>query len=431
VSLIGNLDQLNLALVLQGIESYAKTGLLVIKQEEQWVELYFRDGRLMCIGPMRVNATLGDRLLQAGVISPSALQDVFFAAGTVQPGETRIALTLMDLGHVSHESLRAWAMKEASAVISVLLTWQSGELFFEDGLQPPADRLLVALSPAALLPATPPIAVTPQSPQKTQIETTSPVIQGLQRPVAPSDPHPATLLSVSQLIAETPSVFSSASSSEASLSPLNMFSDSDAYALPPLTPPMRVTAPLAPIHIDSAFFYSLRPEMVMIPVDLSSLRQQNPQLQLTPEQWRVLTRADGRTSLQSACQELGMSSDSISQVVGELVVLGLIQISLPLQSPAKELSPVSRELIMAGLANGYVAPGSAASTAQPWMAITPTTDAFSPSFGSSFPFETKSQWGNGGNGATFVPGQGWIANPQPMQPLQAGGPLYTTNGAYA
>ena len=74
MSFIGKLEQLNLSLILQGIETYAKTGLLVIKQEVLWVELYFRDGRLMCIGPVRPNASLGDRLLQVGVISKQALQ---------------------------------------------------------------------------------------------------------------------------------------------------------------------------------------------------------------------------------------------------------------------------------------------------------------------------------------------------------------------
>src|SRR5947209_16379409 len=143
--------------------------MLVIKQEVLWVELYFRDGRLMCIGPVRPNATLGDRLLQAGVISAQALQETISTTGIAQPGETRIALTLMDLGYVSHEGLRAWATKEAREVIQVLLKWQGGEIYFKDGWQPPTDRLLVALSPAALLhPAAGAIPV-PQ-PQHVQIE---------------------------------------------------------------------------------------------------------------------------------------------------------------------------------------------------------------------------------------------------------------------
>ncbi len=427
MSFLGKLEQLNLSLILQGIETYAKTGLLVIKQEVLWVELYFRDGRLMCIGPVRPNATLGDRLLQAGVISKQALQEAISTTGIAQPGETRIALTLMDLGYVSHERLRAWATKEASEVIHVLLTWQSGELHFEERQPPPTDRLLVALTPTSLLPSTATQA-SPEAPAA-PIEAPSPVLQEQQGPAVVATP-PAQM-SASQLISvgENPSSALSFTLPESPMPILNMFSSSDSPVSPPLSPPQPVAVPLPPKRIDTSF---MRPEMVLLPLDLSALRDRNPQVQITPEQWRLLTRVDGRTSLQLICQELAMPANFVCQLAGELIALGLIQVSMPMhQAPMDELSPVSRELITAGLANGYIAPGYAATPSQPWAAITPTTETLPPYSSSSIPFETKSQWGNGGNGATFVPGQGWIAAPQPLQPLQPSGPLYTTHSVYA
>src|SRR6266852_5570974 len=140
----------------------------------------------MCIGPVRPNATLGDRLLQAGVISKQALQAAISTIGIAEPGETRIALTLMDLGYVSHERLRVWATKEASEVIHVLLTWQSGELYFEERQPPPTDRLLVALSPTSLLPSTATQASleaseAPEAPAA-PLEVPSTVLQEQQRP---------------------------------------------------------------------------------------------------------------------------------------------------------------------------------------------------------------------------------------------------------
>ncbi|MFL5628603.1 MAG: DUF4388 domain-containing protein [Ktedonobacteraceae bacterium] len=434
MSLIGKLEQLSLSLVLQGIETYAKTGLLVVKQDAHWVELYFRDGRLMCIGPVRPNASLADRLLQAGVISPQTLQNTLMTIGSAQPGETRIALTLMDLGYVSHESLRAWAAKEASEMIQFLLTLQSGELYFEDGMQPPPDRLLVALSLATLLPH---VAATPTQtntqPQHVRIETTPPVVQ--QPPSTPVSTPPAQI-SASQLIAENPSIQMSASqliaetpASSISFAPpearepaIKPLGNTDAQPATSLTPPQRVTVPLPPLRIDTSF---MRPEMVLLPVDLSALRQQNPQLPITPEQWRILTRVDGQTTLLTMCRDLSMPSEYVCQLAGELIALGLAHVSMPVQNRAvNELSPVSQDMLTAGLGNGYVAPGYAASTAQPWMAVAPTTGTLSHSFSGSLPFETKSQWGNGGNGATFVPGRGWVATPQPMQPVQTEGHAY-------
>lgn len=421
MSCIGQLEQLNLPLVLQGIETYTKTGLLVFKQEGQWIELYFRDGRLMCVGPARPNSTLGDRLLQAGVISATALQDTLAAVGDVQPGETRIALTLMDLGHVSHEGLRAWATEEARGVIKVLLTWQSGEIFFEDGTQPPADRLLVALSPTTLLPPTPTIAA---SAQRQQDERNKAPLQSTQeKREAKAPAQPAPLLSATQLVTESPPIVTSSPSPVPSSSTVNMFSDAGAHPLPPLSVPVRVSQPLPPMRIDTSF---MRPEMVLIPLDLSALRQRNPQLQITPEQWRVLTRVDGRTTLHAACQELGVPADLLCQVAGELIALGLVRVTIP-PSPMNEFTS---GLMTPGSNNSHPFQGYVPQAQRSSVNVTPTTDSLPPSSGSSVPFEAMSQWGNGGNGATFVPGHGWVANPQPVQPLQPTAPLYRANGAY-
>jgi Domain of unknown function (DUF4388) len=429
VSLIGQLEQLNLSLILQGIEKYAKTGLLIVKQDVQKVELYFREGRLMCIGPVRPDMSLGDRLLQAGVISSSALQDSLLAVGVAEPGETRLALTLMELGHVSHEGLRAWATNEASGVIQILLTWQNGEIYFEDEIQPPADRLLVSFSASSLLPAPPPVA-TPANP--TRHETGAIRLQNIQpwnESTVSVQAQPAGLLSAAQLITEMPPISASFSSPLPSLSATNMFSDVNVQVIPQLSPPMRISQPLPPLRIDTSF---MRPDMVLKPLDLSALRQQSPQLQITPGQWRILTRVDGRTTLQTACQELGISAELLCQVAGELIALGLIHVSMPTQQASmNELPPVSADLFSPASNNGYVSYGNVVNTPQPWVAVTHTTDALPPSFGAHVSYETMSQWGNGGTGATFVPGRGWVANPQPMQPLQPGSPFYTTGGVYA
>lgn len=439
MSFIGTLEQVSLALILQGIEAHAKTGLLVIKQEEQWVELYFRDGRLMCIGPVRANATLGERLLQAGVISQSALQDALQPIGEAQFGETRVALTLMELGYVSHEGLRAWATKEATNVLKVLFTWQNGTLYFEDGQQPPVDRLLVALSCMSLLPPVPTV-MTPQEPPRVQVELAAPVVQTPQPSLAPATPitpiMPITpvvptqstrattpALNAAQIFTDEPisTAVVASVTPDSPMPSLNIFCDSDTPNVSTLTPPQRITTPMTPPPINSSY---LRADMVLMPVDLSSLREQNPQLPITPERWRLLTRIDGQTTLQQVCQELAMPANIICQVAAELIALGLVQPTSGQPAAIAELSPTSRELLMASLGNGHIAPGYAASAVPPWTVVGPTTDALPPSFQAALPIETKSQWGNGGNGATFVPGRGWIPASQPLQPLQPSGPLY-------
>ena len=109
MSFIGTLERFNLSTILQKIEGEAKNGVLFIKQEAQWVELSFRQGQLMCIGPIRSNKTLGDRLLQAGVISQKALREVSSTLGASLQNETRTVITFIDLGYLNQDSLYIWA----------------------------------------------------------------------------------------------------------------------------------------------------------------------------------------------------------------------------------------------------------------------------------------------------------------------------------
>src|SRR5690348_12188221 len=106
----------------------------------------------MCIGPVRSNKTLGDRLLQAGVISQKALQEISSTPGTSLQNETRTVITLIELGYLNQDNLYVWAAQEATRVLQVLLSWTTGEIYFEEGLQPPPDRLLIALTVSFLVP---------------------------------------------------------------------------------------------------------------------------------------------------------------------------------------------------------------------------------------------------------------------------------------
>lgn len=473
MSLIGTLEQLSLANILQRIEMYEKNGMLVLQQGETWAELYIRGGRLVCIGPVRTTMTLGERLLQDGIISPQALQDTYQTLREAQPGETRVALALMDRGHLGHEDLRGWATKKALAALKVLLTWTSGEIYFEEDISPSSDRLLVALSISTLLSSLSALSPLSQQPALNNFYPSNG--QELLRSEAtiPATPAPSAKLAPSQEISEVsrltstgqflldaapdemsfPSTGALAPTFMAPENPLSVsFAGSQAPLTPAIatsagnplssslpsiltpstpaasfTPPQPATQPVTPKYVDTSF---MRPEMVLVPVDLSALREQNPSVQLTPEQWRLLTRVDGRTSLQTACQELGLLPEQVCSIAGSLLAEGLIQLSMPTGAlPMNELSPVSQGLVTAGLSNGYVAPGPAAAPAQPW------SSGFSPSeskpyFASSQPFETQSQWGNGANGAVFVPGQGWVASPQSFQPGSSSG-MFNGSGVYA
>ncbi|GCE11653.1 DUF4388 domain-containing protein [Tengunoibacter tsumagoiensis] len=476
MSLIGTLDQFSLSNVLQRIEAHQKTGLLVVRQGAQWVEFYLRDGRLLCIGPVRTSATLGERLMHDGVISPTVFQETLLVIGNADLSETRFALTLMELGYVSRDELRNWAISKAVDVLQALLPWSSGDIYFDEGLPAPTDRLLASMEVSVLIASAEqlmaqlkmqaeiarPIPPTSPLPAPATYSTlTSQIIQ--EPPITPQPVKPAThvsrvptLMGASQFLDEsafvppimatslptTEPIYESLLNDEPFITPFEEQSGESGFPSflggesglgtgpsAPSLQPMPVMNPVPPRRIDTSF---MRPDMVLIPIDLSAFREQNPQIQVTPDQWRILTRVDGKTTLQMACQELSMLPELVCQVAGELMAEGLIYVSLPDQLPMNEPTPLVRDVSGLGLSANYVAPGYAAAAASPWSASVPPLPApdAAPQFPSSLPFETQSQWGNGGNGATFIPGRGWITTPQPMQPLPSG-PLAPQNGIYA
>jgi Domain of unknown function (DUF4388) len=489
VSLLGTLEQFRLPNVLQRLESHAKTGLLVVRQGVRWVEFYVRNGCLLCIGPVRTSATLVDRLLQDKVISQQVWQEMKRVLGSDEHSETRVAITLMERGDVTREQLRAWTTEKSLMVLSAVLAWTSGEIYFEESTQPPSDRLLVSMSITYLIetvnvdmpaPQPQPLKTTPvpsslikfkitqESPSpavlpplrsSTVRPTTSPLSFTKQpKPVQPKVDiaRIPTLLGAEQFTDETsanttstsnvsfPDIASFASFlsgnndsgvnlslsnpgeiSFASLVPSDASSENSA-----LIQPERVKYPTTPRRIDTSF---MQPDMVLVPADISAFREQNPKVQITPDQWRVLTCVDGRNSLQMACQLLGLTPDAICVLAGELVAEGLIYV-VPSDQVRIQVPDVdTQDLSTPDVANAYVAPGYTASSANPWSTFVPalpSTDTV-PNPSTALPFETESQWGNGGNGATFVPGRGWITAPQTMQPLYSVGALASPSGIYA
>ena len=408
MSFIGKLEQFSLSTILQKIEGEAKNGVLIIKQEAQWVELSFRQGQLMCIGPVRSHKTLGDRLLQAGVITQKALQEIASALGASLQNETLTVIALVDRGYLNQDSLYVWAAQEATKILQVLLSWTTGEIYFDEDVQPPPDRLLIALTVSSLVPLQT-LATPSQFSPAGAFSSVLPQKQSKFRAVAFHIPDALTLHEPSQFYSgsNTPSTSNSMNFGEGYAT--NVVRNTDALHYPTASMSMSkpLTEPLTQKRIDTA---CMQPQMVLDPTDLYGLRDRNLHVHITPEQWRLFTVADGKTTLQMACQQLVMSREQVCQVAGELVALRLITLSLSDSGLVHDSNPFPQDLANAGINNSYIA----------------QTQSMSDSFAST-PGETHSQWGNGGTGATFVLGNGWVVASSPSQPPQSN-ELYRGSG---
>src|SRR5260370_6266659 len=103
---------------------------------------------------------------------------------------------------------------------------------------------------------------------------------------------------------------------------------------------------------------------------------------------------------------------------------------MPASGPLNNPSPGARDFVNARMGNVYPKPGFSASLSQAPAAVMPATGSAS-HFSSPPPIETHSQWGNGGNGATFVLGGGWVDASSPPHPAQSSCHFNLNNRVYA
>jgi hypothetical protein len=258
--------------------------------------------------------------------------------------EMRLALTLIDLGYVDHETLRSWAEQQAIGVLQLLFMWSTGEISFEEHIAPPAHRLVVALSITSLLAS----SVNASMSSHAENEVSVPIS------AMPGAVQEQTKSAVSIDLSDAPTLYERAlffpEVSPAIASPVTQrmrlpqieLADTVSLAvhvsLPkriPSAPQQQVMLPRVSGLIDTSFMQS---DMVLVPADLSGLSEQNPRITLTPEQWQILARADSQTSLQMVCQVLGWRPEIVCRVAGELIAEGLLHVVPPVPEYVQELS---------------------------------------------------------------------------------------------
>jgi hypothetical protein len=151
---VGMLGQIQLSMLLQGIETYQKTGRLIITQNNIREEIYIYQGQVVAVVSAYTHQPLVRRLVRSGIVSLNDLQKVpanigqviSQPQGTEQYSDVKIAKVLIKLGLIHQEQLKAWVRQETTEALRQLLTYSTGEIHFEENVQPPADCLSVLSS---------------------------------------------------------------------------------------------------------------------------------------------------------------------------------------------------------------------------------------------------------------------------------------------
>jgi hypothetical protein len=139
MSLVGRLEDLALSDIFQILSIGKKTGTLVLKGSRGNALIVFRNGLVVRAETDDIERTLGEDLLEAGIIKDT----IFNLASELKnrlPSKS-IADIVYELGSVSKETLEKVARKRIERVTYQLLLWQDGDFQFEPDDTNPKDKV--------------------------------------------------------------------------------------------------------------------------------------------------------------------------------------------------------------------------------------------------------------------------------------------------
>lgn len=236
----GSLRQYSIVDLMRSIESNQRTGRLTLSSGGLRAMIYCKAGQWLRAERSGPGQLLAQQFVKAGLVTPEQIEVAcsvtFENAGSIP--DVQLVRALMTSHMLTQEQLRAWAINDAVALLSVALGWVDGEFIFEDNIDAPPGRV------ALMLPIGQVVALAMQRVQATGL-------------------------------------------------------------------PMREVAPVTPEAIVN--FVEVDPES-------------GAAIQITRDQWRLLTAVDGVTSLRSIAQTLQAPEPAILHLAGELVSSGLIMV---------------------------------------------------------------------------------------------------------
>ncbi|HEY3317244.1 MAG TPA: DUF4388 domain-containing protein [Coriobacteriia bacterium] len=132
MALRGNLKDFSLPDVFQLVTLSRKTGILRIKRADSAEgSVWFRDGDVFFAQSNWHREPLGERLVSAGKVTPSALARVLDVQKTEGSAGRRLGQILVDEGYITDKVLEAFVQEQIQDTIFDLFRWDEGDFDFD------------------------------------------------------------------------------------------------------------------------------------------------------------------------------------------------------------------------------------------------------------------------------------------------------------
>jgi hypothetical protein len=146
MALRGNLKDFSLPDVFQLVTLSGKTGVLRIRRSGATGSVWFRDGEVFFAESDWQSDPLGERLVTAGRITPSALSRALEVQREEPQSGRRLGEILIAEGYVTEKVLEAFVQEQIQDTIFDLFRWDEGDFDFEPLEEAPAEDIGLSVS---------------------------------------------------------------------------------------------------------------------------------------------------------------------------------------------------------------------------------------------------------------------------------------------
>jgi tetratricopeptide (TPR) repeat protein len=148
MSINGSLRETSITDVLQLLAMGGKTGCLSLTHRGTFASVFFDAGRISYASIVNRRERIGQRLVQAGVITADQLRSALEKQGQIP--ESRIGDVLVDMGLVTRDALELQIRAQVEEAVYLLFPWTDGTFTFIVGARP-EHECSVPINPEALM----------------------------------------------------------------------------------------------------------------------------------------------------------------------------------------------------------------------------------------------------------------------------------------
>ena len=146
MKLEGSITRFSLASVLQFLAQNAATGVLEVRDFQEYGFVYLVNGRVEGISLPITDELLGTRLVKAGFLSEGQLRQALMEDAELTPGEKRmkpLGQRLVEKGFTSEASIRAVMQRQVLDEVFELAHWRSGIFSYAEPQEMPVFQVRI------------------------------------------------------------------------------------------------------------------------------------------------------------------------------------------------------------------------------------------------------------------------------------------------